>query len=190
MSEKVEAVNLADLTETEVPESSTQEAAEFTCVVCGKPLTYSGRGRKPKYCEEHKRGSSGASKIGGSTRGSADAKAAANTLDMGYTALTVLLQMVGATQAREALQASLPGLREQNLQFLTQDKELAKKINAMGKTGGRYAFFAAQATVLGPVLVIGTQEVSTRLAERKSRPESSDDSDVPANMGGFFGDAE
>lgn len=27
---------------------------EFRCIECGTPLTYGGRGRKPKYCAEHK----------------------------------------------------------------------------------------------------------------------------------------
>lgn len=40
--------------EEKISDSSEEKTAEFTCQTCGKPLTYSGRGRKPKFCEDHK----------------------------------------------------------------------------------------------------------------------------------------
>jgi hypothetical protein len=48
--------------------------ADFTCQVCGKGLEYSGRGRHPKFCDEHR-----GSKSTGSTRSSADVGDRANT---------------------------------------------------------------------------------------------------------------
>lgn len=38
-----------------VPEAGNPVPAhDLTCVVCGAPLDYSGHGRKPKYCDEHR----------------------------------------------------------------------------------------------------------------------------------------
>lgn len=39
----------------DVPESGNPVPDDLpSCVVCGAPVEYSGRGRKPKYCSEHK----------------------------------------------------------------------------------------------------------------------------------------
>ena len=40
-------------------------ASDLTCVVCGDPLTYAGRGRKPTRCALHKQGTSTGTKPGG-----------------------------------------------------------------------------------------------------------------------------
>jgi hypothetical protein len=40
---------------TQSPESSSSDS-ELVCEVCGVPLVYAGRGRKPKFCEDHKPG--------------------------------------------------------------------------------------------------------------------------------------
>jgi hypothetical protein len=41
-----------------LPESvsipADDDAPDLACEVCGVPLVYAGRGRKPKYCEDHK----------------------------------------------------------------------------------------------------------------------------------------
>lgn len=39
----------------DVPEKGNPiPSSDYQCVVCGTDLVYSGRGRKPKYCDEHK----------------------------------------------------------------------------------------------------------------------------------------
>lgn len=63
-----------------IPESATAEPDEtpaadpnvLECVVCGKPLTYAGRGAKPKYCDDHKTRRSSTPTPGGSSRTSKD----------------------------------------------------------------------------------------------------------------------
>lgn len=43
----------------DVPEKGNPvSSSDFQCEVCGTDLVYSGRGRKPKRCDEHKRGRS------------------------------------------------------------------------------------------------------------------------------------
>jgi hypothetical protein len=40
----------------EVPDrGNPKPRAELTCVTCGTALTYSGRGAKPKYCDQHRK---------------------------------------------------------------------------------------------------------------------------------------
>jgi len=36
------------------PEPASESSGELQCQVCGKPLTYAGRGRKPKFCDDHR----------------------------------------------------------------------------------------------------------------------------------------
>lgn len=46
-------------TEGEVPPPSpsvSDNDSDLRCIECGKELVYAGRGRKPKYCEDHKPG--------------------------------------------------------------------------------------------------------------------------------------
>ena len=50
-----------------IPESNS----DLSCIVCGRPLTYAGRGRKPQYCEDHRPGSQRTTKQA-STRTSKD----------------------------------------------------------------------------------------------------------------------
>lgn len=46
-----------DVAESTVDPSTweSQDEAPYRCEVCGTSLTYGGRGRKPRFCDEHKR---------------------------------------------------------------------------------------------------------------------------------------
>jgi hypothetical protein len=186
--------DLSSITETEVPESfsdtpedaitESAPASGMTCSVCGKDIgyLYSGKGRKPTKCEEHKKGN--ASNISsGNTRGSADVRSAVATLGLAYNALGMVLQMAGATGAAATLNASIPGLQEQNATYLAQDRELVKRINSLGKTGGRAAFIGSQVMVLGPVAVLATMELKAKWFP--DTEESMSGGEVPPTMGGF-----
>lgn len=117
-------------------------------------------------------------------RAGSDVAAAVTALDQLYGAVQLGLMMMGAHKAAINLQESLPGLREQNTSFLSQDKEMAKRIAGLGKTGGRFGFFAAQAMVFGPVGVLAVAELSEK---RKTKRESEDESNVvPLFPGGVF----
>jgi hypothetical protein len=49
MSDQVTIIDDAGITST--------DDARFACEVCGTPLNYGGRGRYPRFCDEHKSGS-------------------------------------------------------------------------------------------------------------------------------------
>lgn len=70
-----------------VPEAGNPAPShDLTCVVCGAPLEYSGHGRKPKYCDEHR-----------PTRGSTarTGRASSTTVERAVNELTVLYGLIG-----------------------------------------------------------------------------------------------
>jgi hypothetical protein len=160
------------------------DAPEFACEVCGKELTYAGRGRKPRFCEEHRKG--GASKIGASARrgGSKDVEAACAALDSWYSMLTMGLMLGRAPQSANLLAESTETLKEKNRTYLAQAPALAKRIADMGKTSATYGFFSAQAMVLLPVAILATGELMEAWGNKKPRSEEEFQEDLPAMMGG------
>lgn len=48
-----------DAVPVDVPRSDN----DLTCQVCGKPLTYAGRGRRPRFCADHRPGASRGERI-------------------------------------------------------------------------------------------------------------------------------
>lgn len=60
------------VTEPDVTVESNDDRPD-RCQVCGNGITYGGRGPRPKYCEDHKRGNAGATPrgTGGTRRGAA-----------------------------------------------------------------------------------------------------------------------
>lgn len=73
--------------EFEIPNETitSSDPTRFTCEVCGEPLTYSGRGRHPTRCEEHK------------TRGTASKREPTNTRQVAQirTAMAQLYEGAG-----------------------------------------------------------------------------------------------
>lgn len=142
---------------------------------CDRPLEYSGRGRKPKFCSEHKpqRGTTRSS-----TRASDSVGQAVDSLSQTYRLATTLLLMVGATDAASTLSESIPSLEAQNRDFLQKDAKLVASINKVGTVGGRYGFFAAQAMTLGPVGYIAWTEL-TEKARARQEARASENPDLP-----------
>lgn len=42
------------VTDVPIPEETAPTTDDLTCEICGTALTYAGRGRKPKFCDDHK----------------------------------------------------------------------------------------------------------------------------------------
>lgn len=152
---------------------STDPDSGLTCQQCGKDIShmYSGRGRKPKYCEEHKKGN--ASRVGSSagtaTRG--DVQQAVNSLEQGYQLIQMGLMMFGAHGAATTLRESIPDLSQKNAQYLAADKDLVRSINKVGKAGGRAGFFINQGLVLAPVVILAAQELGEKWASDAKEKE-------------------
>lgn len=173
-----------------VPEDDTADAPEFACEVCGKELFYSGRGRHPKRCDEHKTRSGSSSATNISTRKSSakgDVAQALSAMDMMYDLLGMGLLIVQAYEAAELFKASRPQLKEKNEAYLTNDPALAKSLAKLGKTGGRYAFATAQVATVGPVVILAAGEVTQRRRDAAAQRDSGDEGqpDAPAFVGGI-----
>lgn len=70
-----------------VPEAGNPvKGTDLTCEVCGTPLIYAGSGRKPKFCDEHKRAT-----------GSKTARRSSNAavVDRAVSELTLLYGLAG-----------------------------------------------------------------------------------------------
>lgn len=171
-------------------DETTPEAPEFSCEVCGKELFYSGRGRHPKRCDEHKTRSGSSSATNISTRKSSakgDVAQALSALNMMYDLLSMGLLAVGAHGAMDLFGESRAQLNEKNENYLTNDPQLAKSLAKLGKTGGRYAFVTAQVATVGPVVILAAGEVTQRRRDAAAQRDGGDEGrpDGPAFVGGI-----
>jgi hypothetical protein len=67
----------------------------------------------------------------------------------------------------------ITSLQQQNRAILTVDKDLCRKVNNMGKGGGTFAFFAAHAMALTPVLLAMSADMKTRGATKRATRENA-----------------
>lgn len=123
----------------DVPESGNPVAKDippdFACEECGTPLTYAGRGRKPKYCDEHKPGRTGsATKSRGSSTGNlALIERAINELEAIYGISAQAIKFVDdrsgkiVYEDRRKLAESWRALLETNKKFRNAFAELEQK---------------------------------------------------------------
>lgn len=77
------------------------DGSRFTCETCGEPLSYSGRGRYPRFCDEHKPGK-GSSNSGGTRKGRGEGNIEAS-MDQLYTMLGQGLVLIGSATGDKAL---------------------------------------------------------------------------------------
>lgn len=147
-------------------------SSDLTCEVCGTPLTYAGRGRKPKFCDEHKKSGSSSSS-GTNTRSRNNyVDAACASLSAGYGALLLPLMMISPNAAAE-LRDQIPALETRNRLFLEMDPALAKKIaQSAGKTGG-LALVLSHAMAFGPVARIIVEERRERAVARQQAADAA-----------------
>lgn len=163
-----------DFEDVTIPDDVSDVAGESTdlaCEVCGRPLTYSGKGRKPKFCDEHKRGTSSAS-TGNATvrRSNKDVESALATMDNIYDLLFFGFGMVSETAASMWLPRRAQ-LQQQNRQLFISDPGLCRRVNALGAKGGTGAFIGAHAMALFPIAVVLNAEVQARGAARRKLAE-------------------
>jgi len=157
------------------------ESTDLACEVCGAPIAYSGKGRKPKYCDEHKR-SSGSSSTGASTvrRSTKDVESACATMEQMYDLLYFGLGMVSEA-APQIWLMKRERLAAQNRALFVADPTLCRRINSLAAKGGTGAFIGAHAMALFPVAVAVSAEVNARGAARRARAEEKRAAAAAAN---------
>lgn len=179
--------SILDFKDAEIPgDEDTTEAVTDSglyCETCGKPLTYAGRGRKPRYCDEHRKGARTSTSTR-APRSSGSVDQAVGTLDNIYATLTAGFMMFGLTDAASSLAGSREYLAAQNRMFLDKDPALVKSINKAGAAGGRVGFFAVQIMTLGPVIGLAMTEIRAR---RAANTEQTDQQEAAPLFAGFGG---
>lgn len=165
---------------TDMPEP--EPTPEFVCQEsgCNRELFYGGRGRKPKYCDEHKPSRSKGTGTG--RRSSKDVDVAVTTLDQAYSLIAMGLFGIGARQASTILTTAADEQKAANRAFLEMDPALAKRIASLGRTGGMYAFITSQVMMMMPVVTTAYAEMTLK-ARAKSEGASATYDDLPTMMG-------
>src|SRR3954471_17859147 len=106
------------------------DSVEYPCQVCGREAgPYGGRGPKPKYCPEHKKG--GAKKTATAAPRNGNATMAANAADAlnQINSMGVVLCMVlGLPMTASAIADRQDGFREQAYNALLTDPALCASI--------------------------------------------------------------
>jgi len=151
-------------------------AVEYPCKICGKEAgPYGGRGRKPVYCPEHKKGNKGSGAKRALTGNDAKARAAASALVQLHGLAAMGLMITGMPQTASALaEVTEAGFEERAYEALLTDPALCSTILKAGTTSGRMSLLIAYAMLAGAVVPTAWQEVKSKRAT-----ESEEDAPRP-----------
>lgn len=156
-------VNTVDIPTDEGKDLAPESTHEHSCIVCGKELHYAGRGRKPRYCEEHKKGGNrtGAPRKTGNETLAAQAT---ETLMMGNTLIAIGLRAGKMPLTAEALEIAKDGFREQVYLSLMADPALCRTILKGGSAGARVSLILAYASLASIIVPTAMMELQVRRA--------------------------
>lgn len=149
----------------------------LACEVCGTPLVYAGRGRKPKRCEEHKT-SSTSSSARTSSRGSVpdrELQQACDNLRQMYDELCAPLALV-SPQAAGVWADRIDTLDKRNRVNLRNNRTLVKKINSTSERGGTLLFALSHVFAVAPVVMVLYVQASQI---RQARAQAADAYEPP-----------
>lgn len=139
---------------------------EFACVTCGKAIEYSGRGRKPKYCDEHKRSSGTGTRSAASGSNDKLAAMAVDVLCQGNAAATVGLMFARLNGTASAVAEREEPFRAQAYEALKLDPALCKSILKGGANSGKMALIIAYAMLGASVAPVFIAEMKEKRAEK------------------------
>lgn len=153
--------DIDDAITADIPADEAPSVPEIACVECGKELTYSGRGRKPKYCDEHKPKNSAANPAR-SKRGDAIAREAADVLVQinGLIQVGMLIVPEPYKMPRTAmkLDAVSDKFGEQAFEALKASPALAKAIARAGGVSGSAGLIIAYGMLAASIAPVAVEE--------------------------------
>lgn len=171
---------MLDFMDAEIPMDTAPDFSdvEYPCVDCGKEAgPYGGRGPKPKYCPDHKKGS--ASKKSGSV------KVTGTNANLAAQATKVLVQLNGilavglmaATffETAKALAGANDGFEIQAHEALLTDPDLCRLICKGGVKSARMGLGLAYVGLGVAVVPTAVNEFREKKAERDARREAEAD---------------
>lgn len=139
--------------------------SDLSCVVCGVALDYSGRGRKPKFCDEHKRSASVNGKTGRSNSGQyAQIETA---LSANIASLGILLCVVDSTCGTVVIQQSGPIAK--SLAEVAKTNPSVRKALIRATTATAWGQVAA---AVAPIVLVVAQHHVLSPAPHDNRPPS------------------
>jgi hypothetical protein len=166
---------MMDFADAVIPADTTPEVSdvEYPCRTCGKESgPYGGRGPKPRYCMDHKKG----------TR-SPKAKVSGAPANLAGQATGVLVQLngmlamgtmaLGLFETSSAIAAANPTFEEQAYQALLTDPELCKLILKGGVKSAKVSLGLAYIGMGVSVAPTAAMELKTRKAERDTRKQEA-----------------
>jgi len=136
----------------------------LSCIECGKTLTYSGRGRKPQRCDEHRKGANKKS-AGGTTRALPNDKLARSATEALVQINRVTgfgLRLLQFPETASTIDYCEDVFREQAYQALLTDPALCRQILSAGQVSGKFSLAMAYG-------IMGTQVGSVALMEYKAK---------------------
>lgn len=150
-----------------------------SCRVCGKTLTYAGRGRKPVYCDDHKKSAAkGAAKTIGTVRVSGNeklAEQAAKALVQINNLTGLGARIAGLHMTAEMIGTAQEGFYEQAYTALLTDPALCKQILSAGEISGKFSLAIAYAMMGSMVMPVAVMEIKAKREARKDAENDEDD---------------
>lgn len=161
-------------TDVVIPDANATDAPDYACKVCGLPLTYAGRGRKPEYCDEHRKGARKSSdKVGKPNATNLRlAEQAADVLRQYNDMLAGGLYVGGMRETASDLAAKNDAFRDQVCRALVTDPALCRSIINAGQKSARGSLIFAY-------LVLGFGIAPTAVTEFKARREAKKVDEIP-----------
>jgi hypothetical protein len=149
--------------------------SEYPCVVCGKEAgPYGGRGPKPKYCDEHKKG---ARKVNGTivpkNSNGKMAGQAADALVQLNSFLISFTMLIGYKETASAMAERNDAFREQAFNALLTDPVLCSQILKAGTTSGKLALSLTYGMFLAGTMPYAVEEHKVKKAEKENEAGSS-----------------
>ncbi len=170
---------MVDFLDAPIPPDSSPEIAdvEYPCRVCNKEAgPYGGRGPKPKYCDEHKKGNKNSSTRSAKVTGSAANLAAQATgvLVQLNSVIAVGAMALGLTETAKAVFEANPNFEEQAYQALLTDPEFCKFLLKGGAKSAKVSLGIAYFGMGAMVVPTAISEIKDRKEEREARREAEE----------------
>ena len=145
---------------------------DAACRTCGIELPYPGKGRRPKFCDEHRLAGERRVKV----RPARAPKTTGVNAQLATSATEALVQLNGLVamglmlsrmpMTASALADAEDGFRESTHAALLTDPELCRTILRAGSTGGKVALTISYAMLATAVAPVGFLEIKANRAER------------------------
>ena len=163
----VEPLVFEDALPVDIPQDEPPTTQDlYSCVVCGTPLTYGGRGRKPKYCDDHKRASAP------STRRAKPNEKLAEQATQALVQINRLTgfgaRILGLEATSETIMFCEDEFARQAKDALLSDPDLCKQILAAGQISGKVSLAIAYALMGAQVAPVAIAELKAKQAAKEA----------------------